>query len=1829
VIDFRGINYPRQPLNSGVKFQIRSRMPFQRSVFWHEHIGSNQFRLRIHDHDPSNNRQWFTFDRRTQTIRAWARRGYAIANQRGYGYRINVAANIQPYSGSVYQKIRWYNGHYRNIQNNGRKCLDVHGNSDSNHRHLIFYNCHNGRNQRWWLDQVGARYHRPVLADGVKFQLRSRMSGGKALFWHEHIGHNDFRLRIHNHEPWNPRQWFYFDRRTKTIRAASKKNWVISNQSRYQMRVNYAGVIGIYRGHMYQRVSFFPGHYRNVRNAAGLCLDVHGNSNSNHRHTIWYRCHNGANQRWWIDRRGVSYPRYPLNNGVRFQIKTIMPSRRALFWHEHIGHHQYRLRIQNNNPYNVKQWWIFDSRTKTIRSAADRNRVISIQWRHHNWNQNGVAAVARHYRNEVYQRIRWFNGSRRNIRDLGRRCLDVHGNSDSQHRHVIWYKCHNGRNQGWYIDRKGYNYPKYPLRNGVKFQIRSRMSSHRSLFWHEHIGGNQFRLRIRDHDPENNRQWFVFDSRTNTIRALARRNYAIANQRGQGFRIGVAATIQPYSGLNTQKIRWYNGSRRNLQNNGRKCLDVHGKSNSHHRHVIFYNCHNGLNQAWFLDQRAGVYAGQPFGNGIKFQIRNQRGNQRALYVGQHRGGDQYYVRTQDNQPFDNKQWWTFDSRTRSVRSWWKRTHSISNYYTNSHRLNYYVVIRRYSNSSSVRSYQRMTFFRRGNSLTGTFRAPNGKCLSVWGSDTNGRYTFMRDCNSRDSAQIFNIDRKGVHFPRYPLRDGIRFRIRTRMSTGRAVQWHEHIGNGDYRLRIYNNNKYNNRQWWTFNWRTRTIRSIANRNFAISIQYNGKNWRHNGYAATVRHFKGSNLQKIRWFNGSYRNIRDVAGRCLDVHGNSNSNGRHLHWYKCHNGRNQRWYYDTKGHNYPKFPLNNGVRFQIKSRMSTNRALFMAEHIGSNQFRLRIRDNHPGDKMQWFVFDRRSNTIRAWSRRNHALANQRGYQFRRGYAATMRPFDNSNYIRIRWYNGSVRNLRNNGQMCLDVHGNRNYDNRHVIFWTCHNGANQGWFIDQRGETYRRQPFNNGIKFQIRSRMSGNKAAEWTEHIGGHQYRLRLKNVLKPELKQWFTFDHRSRTIRAWSKRNYAVSNQRGQFLRHNRAVVIRQYVSNDSTQRLSYFPGHRNNLRNSGGHCLTPYGNRNHHNIHFIFTNCYNNLSQSYYLDRRDTHFPRYPLRNGQYFQIRSRLSGGRAVSWHEHIGHSQYRLRIQNHSAGNLKQWWTFDWRTRTIRPRSNRNWAMSIQYRGTNWYYYHYAAVVRHFRNEQLQRIRWFNGTYRNVRDLGNRCLDVHGNHNSHRRHLIWYKCHNGSNQRWWIDRRGINYPRQPVSSGVKFQIKSRMQFNRALFWHEHIGANQYRLRIRDNNPTCNKQWFTFDRRTNTIRAWSRRNYAIANQKGYGFRIGVAATIRPYTGDNTERIQWHGGSRRNIRNNGAKCLDVHGKSNTHHRHVIFWNCHNGLNQAWYIDQRGILYRRAPLPNGRKFQIRSRMSTNRALFWHEHIGGHQFRLRIHNNQPFNPRQWWIFDHRTRSVRANGRRNYAISNQRGLNYRIGYAAVIRGWANDHYQRLSFFPGHYRNFRNYAGFCLDVHGGHNHNHRHVTFWGCHNGANQRWYIDQRGVRHPSYPLRNGTKFQIRSVMSTNRALFWREHIGSRQYRLRIQNHMSADERQWWIFDRRSKTIRAHGDRNKIISLRYGYRNWNQNGVMAVARPWRNEPFQQMRWFGGNRRTIRDLGRRCLHAHGNSHLNYVSFYYCSNAQNQGWRIDRTATRFPRYPVHDKTRFAIRSTDN
>lgn len=193
-----------------------------------------------------------------------------------------------------------------------------------------------------------------------------------------------------------------------------------------------------------------------------------------------------------------------------------------------------------------------------------------------NWYHWLYTGVIRPYTGGALQKIRWFSGDKRNIRDSGLRCLDVHGGKDEQHRHAIWYKCHDGKNQAWRIDTEGINYPAYPLKDGVKFQIRTKMASRRPLFFED-----SGQIRIIDNDPFNVRTWWVFDTRTKTIRNVKDRNRVLSVQKGRDFANGAWANARKWEEQSDQFMKWIEGNKRNIQHVRGGCLDVAGGKDAH------------------------------------------------------------------------------------------------------------------------------------------------------------------------------------------------------------------------------------------------------------------------------------------------------------------------------------------------------------------------------------------------------------------------------------------------------------------------------------------------------------------------------------------------------------------------------------------------------------------------------------------------------------------------------------------------------------------------------------------------------------------------------------------------------------------------------------------------------------------------------------------------------------------------------------------------------------------------------------------------------------------------------------------------------------------------------------------------------------------------------------------------------------------------------------------------------------------------------------------------------------------------------------------------
>jgi len=98
-------------------------------------------------------------------------------------------------------------------------------------------------------------------------------------------------------------------------------------------------------------------------------------------------------------------------------------------------------------------------------------------------------------------------------------------------------------------------------------------------------------------------------------------------------------------------------------------------------------------------------------------------------------------------------------------------------------------------------------------------------------------------------------------------------------------------------------------------------------------------------------------------------------------------------------------------------------------------------------------------------------------------------------------------------------------------------------------------------------------------------------------------------------------------------------------------------------------------------------------------------------------------------------------------------------------------------------------------------------------------------------------------------------------------------------------------------------------------------------------------------------------------------------------------------------------------------------------------------------------------------------------------------------------------------------------------------ATYWMSNNSKSQRWSIGYWTPKTPtqSSNIKTGRKFQIRSKLGGRKVLYFNENIGVGQYRFRSRTAKN-DKREWFVYDKSTRSIRLAADKKYAISLRRG---------------------------------------------------------------------------------------------
>jgi len=273
-----------------------------------------------------------------------------------------------------------------------------------------------------------------------------------------------------------------------------------------------------------------------------------------------------------------------------------MNSKRVLFFNEHIGGHQYRLRIRNAKG-DSREWWKYDAKRRVIHIANNKRHVISNE--RNKGLEKGKKIVMSYFKNSVQSIVYDRRSQRLHSGRDKRMCVDVWGGRDAENNVITYWTCHNGKNQKWSIAYKPGNPTNTGFKNNKRIRIRSKMTGGRVVTVMNHIGKNQYRTVIQTPVKNNNKQVWYLDSSKGSLRSAWHGSYFLSiefgnNQRGRR----VVARRWAKGSDNTQRFMFRNrrlGSIMSYQNK-RLCIDVKGGRNQRNGEVIIWSCHKGRNQ---------------------------------------------------------------------------------------------------------------------------------------------------------------------------------------------------------------------------------------------------------------------------------------------------------------------------------------------------------------------------------------------------------------------------------------------------------------------------------------------------------------------------------------------------------------------------------------------------------------------------------------------------------------------------------------------------------------------------------------------------------------------------------------------------------------------------------------------------------------------------------------------------------------------------------------------------------------------------------------------------------------------------------------------------------------------------------------------------------------------------------------------------------------------------------------------------------------------------------------------------------------------------------
>ena len=193
---------------------------------------------------------------------------------------------------------------------------------------------------------------------------------------------------------------------------------------------------------------------------------------------------------------------------------------------------------------------------------------------------------------------------------------------------------------------------------------------------------------------------------------------------------------------------------------------------------------------------------------------------------------------------------------------------------------------------------------------------------------------------------------------------------------------------------------------------------------------------------------------------------------------------------------------------------------------------------------------------------------------------------------------------------------------------------------------------------------------------------------------------------------------------------------------------------------------------------------------------------------------------------------------------------------------------------------------------------------RWgYDFNTRQIKGLNDKCLDAGDVNNPNNRWLRISTCHNGANQKWFIDNVGRIHTDAKTSLCID-SPQGNAQGSDLYMGECHNGNNQ---KWTGNLPMNVQETFF------PIRLTSNNNYGFDIWGGPG--NGTAIKLGQIWGGNNQQWEYNSTSQQ-IRSKDGRCVDAGDINNSNNRWIRINSCHNGQSQKFYPDSYSRLHSNA-------------------------------------------------------------------------------------------------------------------------------------------------------------------------------------------------------------------------------------------------------------------------------------------------------------------------